>query len=159
MSKSFYGKNYYIQSIRCFLFVMYEITFDWSNNSSCLLWLCIMVRLGIALFVKMSSETCPSLSVSGRSQRVSLLFVCLMLLCESAQVITASVKSFAHCFSSPHGHHSRKSITQGNTKSQRPIYYSIAKSRKNLDKSGNFFSFAQVRVNMLTEKNTKECLM
>lgn len=83
----------------------------------------------------------------------------LVLLCESAQVITASVKSFAHCFSSPHGHHSRKSITQGNTKSQRPIYYSIAKSRKNLDKSGIFFSLAQVRVNMVTEKNTKECLM
>lgn len=29
------------------------------------------------------------------------------------QVITASVKGFADCFSSPHGHHSRKTIPQG----------------------------------------------
>lgn len=31
----------------------------------------------------------------------------------TAQVITASVKGFADCFSSPHGHHSRKPITFG----------------------------------------------
>lgn len=76
-----------------------------------------------------SAGFCPSPFVSGWSQRAHPLHRCARVLVQkSAQVITASVKSFADCFSSPHGHHSRKPITQGNTKSPRPICYSIAKS-------------------------------
>lgn len=44
------------------------------------------------------------------------------------QVITASVKGFADCFSSPHGHHSRKTIPQGKTHSPVPISHSTAMS-------------------------------
>lgn len=60
----------------------------------------------------------------------------LKRLWKSAKVIIASVKSFSDCFSSPHGHHSRKQITQGNTKSPRPICYSIAKGRKTWKRVG-----------------------
>lgn len=62
---------------------------------------------------------------------------CLILWCACvSQVITASVKSFADCFSSPHGHHTRKPIPQGNTNSPGPISFSLAKSGKTWIQAG-----------------------
>lgn len=86
-----------------------------------------LVKWSALLSDKMSSGICPSpfcLLADSDSYHLCVF----MHLCKSFEVITASVGSFSDCFSSTHGHHSRKPITVGNTKSARPICYSIAKS-------------------------------
>ena len=79
----------------------------------------------------------PSLWVVDQSCDVCLPAVLKRLY--RAQVITASVKSFADCFSSPHGRHSRKPITPGNSKSLDPLCYSLLLSPKNRGILGNSF--------------------
>lgn len=67
----------------------------------------------------------PSLSLSDITEGASRSrYACVR------QVITASVKGFADCFSSPHGRHSRKTIPQGKAHSPVPICHRAAAREK-----------------------------
>lgn len=80
-----------------------------SLQSRCIFW---SRRWGLSVSVSVGCER--AIDQSGLCLSTTLM--CWRARCR-AQVITASVKSSADCFSSPHGRHSRKPITSGNAKS------------------------------------------